>query len=161
MEDPLKDFAAAAADFCSWCESEPATALIEARAALRHLPRLYLLAQGLRELPDAPEIAGDRPSDAAWRSVFERFGALPFDYYHTVLSPLEIAGGPPECAMGHLADDLADMYRDLSDGLSLFRLGHLESAEWEWAFSFRTHWGRHAVDALQSLHVWFAANGAS
>ncbi|MBL8755667.1 MAG: DUF5063 domain-containing protein [Planctomycetes bacterium] len=161
MKDPLKEFATAASDFCSWCESEPATAVVEARTALQHLPRLYLLAHGLRELHDAPEVDGDRPTESAWRSVFKRFAALPVNYYYTVSDPLQIGGGPPDCTIGDLADDLADIWRDLSDGLSLFRLGHLESAEWEWAFSFRTHWGKHAVDAMRSLHVWFAANGVS
>jgi hypothetical protein len=161
MEEHIKEFAAAATDYCAWCESAPSTEFVEARAALDHLSRLYLLAQRLRQPEGVPEIDVDRPSDAVWRGVFERCGALPFNYYQTLLSPLELGSERPECGMADLADDLADIYRDLSHGLSILRLGHPESAEWEWSSSFWSHWGRHAVAAMHSLHGWFAEHRVS
>lgn len=49
-----------------------------------------------------------------------------------------------------LSDDLADVYRDLQEGLMMQEKG-AEPAEilWTWRFSFDSHWGRHATDALR------------
>lgn len=160
MNDHLHDFAAAAADFCQWCQSPPEAELVEVNTARRHLARLCLLAHSLREI-DAPDIEGDRTSDAVWHAVHRRSGALPFQYYATVLDPLAIDGDQAACGLGDLGDDIADMHRDLSLGLALYQRGHLESAEWTWAFTFRTHWGRHAVDAWKALHVWYEAHADS
>ncbi len=159
VEHRREEFAEAAAEYCAWCEGRTGSELEEARAALRHLSRLYLLAQGLREVEDAPEVEVDHLNDAAWRSAYERFAALPFSYYASIFDPRSILTGEPEVETGDLGDDLADVYRDLSNGRSLFRAGHTEAAEWEWAWSFRNHWGRHAASAIHALHCWFADEG--
>lgn len=54
-----------------------------------------------------------------------------------------------------LWDDLADIYRDLKNGLSLWGLNTNESrseASWEWRFNFESHWGTHIARALQTIH---------
>ena len=156
--DELTEFAEVAAEYCAWCDTPSKTELDEAQVALRILSRLYLLALKLRELEDTPGVEVDRPDHAAWRAVYERFGALPFNYYASIHDPREIDSA--EVDVGDLSDDLADIYRDLSAGLSIFRAGHAAAAEWEWAWSFRHHWGRHASSAIHALHCWLADEGA-
>jgi hypothetical protein len=55
-----------------------------------------------------------------------------------------------------VADDLADIYRDIKNGLWLHENRHSTEAIWEWKHSFNTHWGRHAVGALHALHCYMA-----
>lgn len=53
-----------------------------------------------------------------------------------------------------LADALADIWRDLRQGLDALSEGvPAESAAWQWRFSFQTHWGAHAVEALRAIHA--------
>jgi len=157
MTNHIQEFSEAATAYCDWCRNEPVDERHEARLALRHLSRLYLLAQELRELEDAPDLDGDRPDDAAWRVIYQRFGSLPFNHYQSIFDPHK---EEEEATTGDLADDLADIFRDLSEGVALCEAGHIDSAEWEWAFSFRNHWGRHAASAIHALHCWFADEGA-
>jgi Domain of unknown function (DUF5063) len=51
-------------------------------------------------------------------------------------------------------DDLADIWRDLKEGLDVLT-NRTASAEvdaiWHWRFSFESHWGRHARSAITAL----------
>lgn len=158
----LDDFARTARELSEWCLSRPDDGATEARIALTLLARLYSRALALR-LPEETndDVCGVRADEERCRNVFERAAALPFTYYSSVPSPvLEPGVGPAEGAtVGDLADDITDIYRDLSEGLSLYSTGHLAEAEWAFVFSFRSHWGRHAADAIQALHSWLADTG--
>lgn len=72
----------------------------------------------------------------------------------TATSNLEIRGeGAEEVSLGSLADDLADIWRDLRAGLDALEGGsQWQDVAWEWRFGLQTHWGRHAVEALRALH---------
>lgn len=54
--------------------------------------------------------------------------------------------------VGDLGDDLADIYRDVKNGLVAFNKGSTNEAIWHWQFGFRFHWGDHVVDALRVTH---------
>ena len=58
--------------------------------------------------------------------------------------------------VGDLADDIADIFSDVLTGLKCFDDGRMADAAWEWAFSFQTHWGRHASGAIRTLHAYLA-----
>lgn len=51
-----------------------------------------------------------------------------------------------------LADDLTDIYCDLSQGIALTRARYYGDAVWHWRFTYLTHWGRHA--ALAQTAIW-------
>jgi hypothetical protein len=54
-----------------------------------------------------------------------------------------------------LWDDLADLYRDLQNGLDLCLRGRpadVEGAVWWWRFNYEIHWGEHLFRALQSVY---------
>ncbi len=87
-----------------------------------------------------------------WQRLYARLGSLPFGYYGVVFDPHTIP--PEEPVIGDLADDLADIYRDLKDGMNLWTAGHHVEAVCHWRQHFGFHWGRHAADAIRALHVW-------
>ncbi len=52
-----------------------------------------------------------------------------------------------------LSGDLAEIYLDLEDGLALqLSRRQRDNLLWQWRFNFRSHWGRHAVNALTAIH---------
>lgn len=57
-----------------------------------------------------------------------------------------------------ISDDLGDIWRDLREGVDLYRLGYISAAAWHWRFHFLLHWGRHAVSAISALHAWLVEN---
>lgn len=59
-----------------------------------------------------------------------------------------------EAIHGSLADDIADIYRDLKDGIVLKEAKGVPASEiiFEWRFGFTSHWGQHAVNALRTIH---------
>ncbi|MEM6927207.1 MAG: DUF5063 domain-containing protein [Myxococcota bacterium] len=63
---------------------------------------------------------------------------------------------PGEPVANTLADDLSDVWRDVTEGLSLYDAGHRGSACVHWRLGHGSHWGEHAVGALRALH---RANG--
>ncbi|MBE1878488.1 DUF5063 domain-containing protein [Myceligenerans pegani] len=75
-------------------------------------------------------------------------------YWTASLSPQDIE---PEVVPLPLADDLADIWRDLRPTLDQLASG-AEAADvvWQWRFTFDAHWGLHAVEALRALHITVA-----
>lgn len=96
---------------------------------------------------------GVGPDAAAYEIAVRRFGTLPFDFYRVVFAPHDFAA-TDEPVVGSLADDLADIYGDLAEGLDNARKGHLDEACFDWALSYRTHWCRHAVNALAAIEIY-------
>ena len=152
-------FVSAAREFSDWCVSPAGTETEEARRALSHLVRLYTLALEL-QFPDEMDCDrnGERADDATWKLVYRRAAALPFNYYSDVFDPQTVPSEEPE--VGDLADDIADIYRDLSEGLDLSDAGLPSEAEWSFRHSFWTHWGRHASSAIKALHCWLEDTGS-
>jgi hypothetical protein len=148
----LRHFEEAAAEYCAWAAASPSGPASEAATARRLLAELYHLA--LR-LPNAGvrTDAGEDVPDAEWKEVYRRFAALPFNYYSSV-DPLTVPA--VETMTGDLADDLADIWRDLVVGLHLFTGGRALEAYSAWRWRFDAHWGQHAADGIQALHAWCA-----
>jgi hypothetical protein len=146
----LNAFANAAREFCRWAESAAGLPEEEAAAALHRMVHLYGCALDLPDLfgeKEAPDI-----DDSEWKAIYKRFGTLPFNYYSQQFNPLPDT--PEEPVVADLADDLADIWRDLTRGLKQFDEGLVPAAVWEWRNGFHSHWGRHAAAAIYSLHCW-------
>ncbi len=142
-----------AREFCAWCKSKPDSKPKEAQKALSLLARLYSQALELEAPKDFDsDIEAGGVGDDEWKMIFERAGALPFNYYSMVFNPFVVP--PEEPVVGDLADDIADVYRDLSAGIAAFDNGQQAEAQWELYFSFHSHWGRHASSAIAVLHCW-------
>jgi len=156
VDDPIKSFEEVARRYCQLLESQPPIeALVFAHECLILLLHLYESAMRLPDT-DAPEEEVRGISHESWRAMFESIAArLPGrDFYWIVFEPLKLE--PPNPVVGSLADDVADIWRDLKPGLLLIDTGEpncRNTAVWEWRFAFKNHWGRHAVDAITVLHA--------
>ena len=155
--DAVARFAGEAASFAEWAEADTMTGEFAARDGLLRLTRLYLAAL---ELPASwagdADVPGARVTDAETRAVFANARRLPLDFYGEVYDPLPIPAEAP--LLGSLADDIADIHRDVLTGLRLYRAGRHDEAIWNWTFSLQSHWGEHVTGAIRALHCWLARN---
>jgi hypothetical protein len=106
------------------------TALSELLAAAFHLP----------DVDPSDDDAPAAVSQGEWKDVYAslqvRVGVLDAGEEATMVA----------------ADGLADVWRDLRNGLDASNAGsQWQDVCWEWRSGLQTHWGRHAVDALAAL----------
>jgi hypothetical protein len=154
----VDQFAAEAARFEEWAHSSEFVGEQAAREALIRITSLYLVALQLPSpftdnLGDGPDV--DRLADENVAKV-KAHRSIPIDFYGEVFDPHIIP--PDEAIIGSIADDVLDISRDVATGLRAFESGNRNGAIWEWAVSFRHHWGRHAVSAIRAIHIWLADN---
>jgi len=142
-------FVCRARELVAFVESADRLPLAERLAAARdRLVDLYACACALPLL----ELTDD--SDAVPKALPNAWpGFEAFDLYRQLVDPYQVDpyqdGG---VGAGSLSDDLLDVYRDVSAGLALWDSGSWTTATWAWRFSFESHWGNRAVDALRALH---------
>jgi len=150
----LQAFAKAASAFVSWAESSDVSRQLAPQVAARLLSALYaeaaiLLAgeklEAVRVIPEVPEKYQVSAEQA--RALFTAF---PAQYYWTSCEPL--AAQPDSLACGDLADDLADTYADVKEGLLSYVAGDFSWARKHWIGTYVVHWGSHVACALPALH---------
>jgi hypothetical protein len=162
LMDAVERFATEAAAFQQWARHGADTGERAVREALVRITRLYLAALELppawsEELASEPD--AERVGEDEWRAVFAAASRLPVDYYAEVFDPSVI---PPEVpVIASIADDIADIYRDVVSGLGAYQAGRRAQAIWEWGFGFEHHWGEHATGAIRALHAWLATHSPS
>jgi hypothetical protein len=83
-----------------------------------------------------------------YQSLREKLGDT--DLYRMVFD----AAKSTEAIHGSLADDIADIYRDLREGIVLMNESKTspQNVIWEWRLGFESHWGHHAMNALKTIH---------
>jgi hypothetical protein len=152
----LDDFAVVVRSFCDWTEADRSTQTGYAVMLLarRHLASLYASAIDLPEIDCEP--VDDVLTHEDYKQTYHRFDSLPVGYYGRACDPLDLTSG--ETSLGDLADDLADIWRDLKEGLLLFDGGHRDAAAASWQESFTIHWGNHAANALAVIQDWLGQN---
>jgi hypothetical protein len=107
------------------------------------------------KLPDEEgtrEARQTRLTPQQWHSLYERLKAQlgGWDLYRQVFDPTR----DTEAIHGSLADDIADIYRDLKDyvGRPTFDGAVINGVIWASRFGYYSHWGQHALDALRTIH---------
>ena len=157
----LRAFVSEVRAYCGWCEypKENETDYAAARTALQRVSTLQQIALRMEQPDDAPDVRLRSPSQEDWQLVHRRLKTLPFGFYNSLFDPHKDVGLASGLGVGDLLDDLADIWRDLRHGLDLWDAGHELAAQWEWAWSFQNHWGRHAAAAQYALHCWMADYG--
>jgi hypothetical protein len=167
-------FALIAQKYCSVIDSAPNLDRIELLLQIyRLLPRLIEEAINLpdvelsedesQEEENRKEQARNRSrlSDPQWGTLYEflKLKLGDWDLYWEVWDPTENneATDPTkenEAIHGSLADDFADIYRDLKEGLNLSEALQAlpEDNIWHWRLGYYSHWGKHAIDALRTIH---------
>lgn len=130
----------------------------------RVLPKLIDEAIGLQDVEPTDNHEGTnwaaRQKMEEWNRLYsslkEKLGE--WDLYRQVFDPTQDA----EAIHGSLADDLADIYRDLKEGVVLKETYRTwpQDLIWEWRLAFYSHWGKHAMDALLAIHFRLQNNSA-
>jgi hypothetical protein len=150
--DRVRLFATAAARFCDICERAMGFAkdafITEVLAALAEL---YLTALRLPDVAPLHTTAHDERLPAVRQLAYDGVGARlgTERTYWTIFDP----HAQSEPVLGDLADDLADIYWDIDSGLNRADHGNeTDDVLWEWKWSLRSHWGRHAAEAMRALH---------
>lgn len=142
IEDAAAGFAALARRYCAFIDTmhslAPTRRVVD---AIPFLADLVASAVGLPQGVDVTEAEVERANAP-------RVDLGTFDYYYEVFDPFI----RDELVIGSLADDLADIYVDLREGIDLLEAGHPNDAVWQRRFDYENHWGDHAVDALRALH---------
>jgi hypothetical protein len=157
-------FSALANQFCSVVDSASRLDRTELlRKLYPVLPALISQAIGLPDVSryDDNELEGSSRrgfhvgsvSEQEWGKLYNFLkGKLGnWDLYHQVFDPTE----DNEAVSRTLADDIADIYRDLKGGLIFMEMRQgrpEEDAVWTWRLLFFSHWGKHAMDALLTIH---------
>ena len=148
-------FATAAEAYCRWVEGDARDPVQDAAMARALTAELFRRAVDLPHMfesdLDAPDIGADD-----YQRIYRRLGSLPFNYYSECFNPLVVPAEEPVTA--DLADDLADIWRDVKSGLLVYRTGKRAAAGWQWRFHFEAHWGHHAAAAMYALQSWFSVN---
>ena len=155
QREMVQRFAGSARAFClliEGCEALTPSALAREAASL-----LALLRKAGQALPDVAavsenlienHVSSGLAADVS-RRVSCKFGR--HNMYWEIYDPFEME----EPVAATLADDFADIYGELKDGLVTFDSRSerdVLEAVWHWRFGFENHRGRHLVDALRTLH---------
>lgn len=157
--DAIEGFAAEAATFETWVKAGDFAGEQAVRESLVRITRLYLAAL---DLPTPWTDEGDDNDESyvvdnkEWQEVFDQARGLPFEHYGEIFNSTIIP--PEEPVVGNIADDFADIYRDVIGGLRAYRAGKKGVARWEWGYTLAHHWGEHATGAIRSLHCWLTTN---
>ena len=118
------------------------------------LPTLYSTAARLPDVrPEGDEEPAGESRFEDWQLIRGHFDRLLGDGdLYWAIDPSGTADQEP--VAGSLSDDLADIYLDVNEGLTLLAAGGAEAdAVWEWRFLFWSHWGTHAADAIRVIHA--------
>lgn len=154
MPDSISIFAEAARQYCDLLDS---LANGKPDGFYRTLHRaLSRLAVGANELP-----RGDDHENKSIRAMtHDDWGQMMRQINHAIgadVADLIVQDGDNIEAATRvfmLSDCLADIYRELRDGLSHYKQGGLgvEKAAWDWRFFYEHHWGLHLFDAMHTVH---------
>jgi hypothetical protein len=155
-------FKTAAERYCALFESQATDDDRWAEAVLSALAQLYAAAHRLPdfglsdEAPDIPDSLDVTHEE--WRSLFDFVKRLlgAQEAYWAYFDPSEPADSDEQPIFHSLADDLADIYRDIKPRLRAWETGddrYLETIVFDWKTPlFGSHWGVHAVSAMRALH---------
>lgn len=154
-------FVKAAKEFCSLLESHPKDSETWVGKILTTLADLYASAHHLPEIDFDNEVLKEgtfEVSDEEWKQVFHLVGTILGGqrYYRAYFDPSEPLSSKDKPLVADLADDLADIYRDLKCGLRAWDTGNdslLPEIIDNWKNPlFAPHWGPHVLSAMRVLH---------
>lgn len=149
----IHEFSVAAREYCKFIEEDETTKSQD--YVLRCLQLLLTLhLRGLK----LPGLGTGKSENGIgleqWQVIRARIASrLDRDAYSMIFEPFDESPAP---LLGSLSDDLADIWKDLKEGLLQFDLGTtsgIENAVWMWRFGLEYHWGtRHSAHAIGALH---------
>jgi hypothetical protein len=154
----FKRFSTVATEFCDAVDSASEVGKVELLSRIyKLLPRLIqegiaLPSLSLSESDTRKEIRKTRMNDAEWGQLYEFLKEKLGDWnlYWQVFDPTTDS----EAIRGSLADDIADIYRDVEEGLGYHDpdLAMQTDITFGWRIGYYSHWGKHAMDAERTIH---------
>lgn len=155
-------FKEAAEKYCALLEVVPSDINAWVEQMTSAVAHLYAYGHNLPDLglpDDAPDVPDSMDvNDTEWKRIYRFVGDLLGSQrgYWAYFDPTEPVDSTQEISFGDLADDLADIYRDIKPGLRAWAEcddSYLAGIVFDWKFPlFHSHWGVHAVSALRALH---------
>lgn len=88
-----------------------------------------------------------------WKTIRDRLAEFPVEGYFKVFDVFAPGEAPVFCT---IADDLADIYADLKEGLAYYDDRDFIEATWHWRFTYLIHWGRHLTGAQTAIHQYLS-----
>lgn len=151
------EFVTVALEFCTFAENAGQSGWLDfADKAVKLLPLLYLKAN---LLPPVEENEDIEPEQAVTEEMYEgvriRIAALLGDkdsYLETFHTDMQYSDTP---IAAFISENLADIYQDMGNFISLFRQGNEEVMIEAIAIcrtNFREFWGQQLLNALKALH---------
>lgn len=164
-------FRQAAERFCFLLESKPDDADKWVEDVLASLAMLYACGHTLPtvSLNEESSSFGDEVGvdNTEWERVYSLVQSTlgTQTTYWAYFDPSDPPHSLEEPIFGDLADDLADIYRDIKPGLRAWVVSNdamLPSIVFDWKEPlFGSHWGVHAVSAIRALHPLAMLRGLS
>lgn len=152
------EFVTVALEYCTFVESAGNTGLFDfVDKATKLLPLLYLKASLLPDTDDNEDLEPELTvTEDMYESVRTRIAALlgERDSYLDTFHPDMQYSDTPIAAF--ISENLADVYQDLGNFISLFRQGNEEVMQGAVSLcrsNFRNYWGQQSLNALKALHV--------
>lgn len=149
----MRKFRDAAKKFIETVDSAPHLETEAFLAILSHnMAELYCNALALPAVePQTTNSEGSAFQSDKWdelrHSLKEKIGSL--DTYWTVFDSTE----RQEPVQGSLAGDISEIYFDLKKSLHLEEIGiPTPDVLFDWRLDFRSHWGRHLLEAMTAIH---------
>ena len=156
------EFVTVAAEFCAFLErSERMKRSVFVDTTLKILPLLYLKGQYScsASLSDRLQINEDTPESFVTEEDYEvirltiaSIMAEKDDYLEVFLQDMAYSDTPIKAT---ISEDLADIYQDIKDFVSVYRLGFDETMNDSLAVckeNFGLYWGQKLVNTLRALH---------
>ena len=151
------EFVTVAAEFCAFLErSERMKRSVFVDTTLKILPLLYLKASMLPEVEtineDTPESFVTEEDYEVIRLTIATIMAEKDDYLEVFLQDMAYSDTPIKAT---ISEDLADIYQDIKDFVSVYRLGFDETMNDSLAVckeNFGLYWGQKLVNTLRALH---------
>lgn len=157
LRDTL-EFVTVALEYCSFVETANPDSLAEFTGkATKILPLLYLKAALLPEVEPDEEADMEYPiTEDMYEHVRTRIGSLLGEhdtYLETFLPDMQYSDTPIAASV---SENMADVYQDTGNFVSLFRQGNEEVMRNAIAVcrtNFREYWGQRLLNALKALHA--------
>ena len=144
----IEEFSKIAQEYCTWVETKESKAN-DAFYAQILLSKLYCWGIQLPDCETTDEFENDSIPLHDHSEVVKLFSDFPVSYYSQVFNA-EIIPSEEPC-IGDVIDDLADIYKDLKDGLWYLENTSTVDAVFQWRFSLGVHWARHALGAMYAM----------
>jgi len=163
----VTDFVTVAGEFCIFVENVPRFNKKDFLDKLRKLlPLLYLKASLLPKVEPFFDDGNEKfVTEQDWENIHEQIKTkLGYhDEYPDIYDPL--THEQVEESIASISDNMADIYQDLKNFVSLYNIGNEEmmnDALWECTMNFEEYWGQRLVSALKAIHmVYFSGDDLS